>query len=372
MKQQRPATARAVTDGIKLHRHQVRSVRGVHTVITLRPGTQVRFSTNRFHDTWHVLSDGQGARMLARLLWGLSYQARPGTIVLIDRQFVTPNPFDADPADPIVLVPGWCTPFDERAAGQLKAAMPLSHSAGTVRWQTFGLDRTSEPEALDAWWDSYRHRQGNGGVTRRSGLLVLTPGSPDEARAWALRASALNADNRSGTDYVYLGPWDRGYNGEIQIFRQFHPMVSVAGRARAQVRSRPDAPTDPDALRPAIWREAEYVRGDAHLKIRDYNSRALGVEAAAMLAAAAVTTLGELADVGAAEAYRRMRAAAVPGLTLDMLWAMEGTLTFRDPRVISPERRRELLAELGPEPTAEPVPRPRRYRAPIRAAWSAY
>ena len=50
-----------------------------HTAMTLRPVAQARFSTNYFHETWHLLSDGHGAQVLARLLWGLSYQARPGT-----------------------------------------------------------------------------------------------------------------------------------------------------------------------------------------------------------------------------------------------------------------------------------------------------
>ena len=47
-----------------------------------------------------MLSDRHGARPVARLLSGLSYQARPGTILMIDRPFLAPTPFDADPADP--------------------------------------------------------------------------------------------------------------------------------------------------------------------------------------------------------------------------------------------------------------------------------
>ncbi|MVU77400.1 hypothetical protein GPX89_09085 [Nocardia sp. ET3-3] len=372
MKQQRPANARAVTDGIKLHRHPVRSLGGVRTVITLRAGTRVRFSTNRFHGTWHVLSDDRGARLLARLLWGLSYQARPGTVVLIDQRFVAPNPFDADPADPIVLVPGWCTRVDDQVAGGLKSRLSLSNPDGTVRWRTFGLDRALEPEAFEGWWDRYRGGEGNGRVSRRRGLLVLTPGSPDEARAWALHAARLDTANRYGTDYVYLGPWDHGYDGEIQVFRRFRPMLSVAARARAQVLSRPDAPTDPHSLRSAIWQEAEHVRGDAHLRIREWrgSAYALGAEAAAMLSQAGVSSLDDLADVGASEAYRRMRAAGVPGLDREMLWAMEGALTYRDRRSISAERRRELLDELGEDPTPGPVRR-RRYRAPVRPVRSA-
>lgn len=367
MKQQRTATAKSVTDGLKLHRHVVRSPGGALTVITLRPGTAARFSTNRFHETWHVLSDEHGARLLARLLWGLSYQARPGTIVLIDREFLSPTPFEGEPADPIVLVPGWCTPFDDRAARHLRTQLPLPSSDGTVRWRTFGLDRTLEPDASDAWWKRYHRREGRGRISRRGGLLALTPRSPDESRAWALQAAGLSTANRYSTDYTYLGPWDHGYDGEIQIFRQFHPMVNVANQARAQVLSRSDAPTDPEALRPAIWREAESIRGDGHLKVRGWQDVRYGLTspAAAMLTHANVASLEDLAEIGAVEAYRRMRTAKVKNLDHEMLWAMEGALTYRDRRSVGTERRRELLAELGPEPTPEPI-HLLRYRAPVR------
>ena len=377
MKQQRPGTAGSVADGLKLHRHSVRWSGRAHTVITLRPGTRVRFSTNRFHETWHVLSDDRGAQLLARLLWGLSYQARPGTIMLIDKRFLAPTPFDADPADPVVLIPGWCTPFGDQAARQLKRALPLSNSEGTVRWHTSGLDRTLEPGASQTRWNR-RHRDGRNGrngrdgrdvegnVRRRQGLLVLEPRTPDDARAWALLAAGLDT-TRFGTDHTYLGPWNGGYDGEIQIFRRFRPMVAVADRARAQVLSRLDAPADPAALRARVWREAEHVRGEAHLRIREWRDRAwtLTDAAATMLASAGVTTFDQLADVGAVEAYRRMRAAEVRGLDVEMLWAMEAALTYRDRRAVNADRRRELLAELGPEPPRRLRPL-RRYRAPVR------
>jgi hypothetical protein len=60
-----------------VHRHLVRLDGREYTVITPRPGTGVSFSTNRYHGTWHVLSCLRGARLLARLLWGLAYQRVP-------------------------------------------------------------------------------------------------------------------------------------------------------------------------------------------------------------------------------------------------------------------------------------------------------
>src|SRR5690606_36912126 len=65
-----------------------------YTVVTMRQGTDARLSTNFYHGTWHILSDWHGARLLGRLLWGLAYQRRPGTLVLIGPPFIDPNPFD--------------------------------------------------------------------------------------------------------------------------------------------------------------------------------------------------------------------------------------------------------------------------------------
>ncbi|WP_433436315.1 hypothetical protein [Nonomuraea sp. CA-141351] len=42
-------------------------------MITLRPGTRARFSTNFYHGTWHILSDPHGALLLSRLLWACPF-----------------------------------------------------------------------------------------------------------------------------------------------------------------------------------------------------------------------------------------------------------------------------------------------------------
>jgi hypothetical protein len=135
----RPGAGEKITDGRRLHRHLLRLDRREYTVITPRPGTGVSFSTNRHHDTWHVLSDLRGARLLSRLLWGLAYQRVPGTLVLIGPPLLDPDPFDAEPADPIALVPATLTPLGAQAARQLRRRLPLGMPAGAVRWQTPGL-----------------------------------------------------------------------------------------------------------------------------------------------------------------------------------------------------------------------------------------
>ncbi|GAA4067803.1 hypothetical protein [Actinomadura miaoliensis] len=234
-RRQRPANARAAADGMKLHRRVLRLDGRDHTVIGLRPGTAARFSTNLFHGTWHVLSDGHGARLLGRLLWGLAYQARPGTLIVIDRPFLTSTPFDADPADPIVLVPGWATPFGPDAAGDLKARLPLASAPdGTVRWRTHGLDRALDD--IRAWFeaDSPYWSPDRGGVERLRGLIVVRPQDRVTARTWAVLSGRMHAPRRHSR-HAYLGPWNHGHTGEIQIFPDFRRKVSLARLARAQV-----------------------------------------------------------------------------------------------------------------------------------------
>ncbi|QIS12183.1 TfoX/Sxy family DNA transformation protein [Nocardia arthritidis] len=343
VKPQRPGTRHAVGDGLKVHRRTMRLDRRDHTVISLRPGTAIRFSTNRFHNTWHVLSDDRGAQLLARLLWGLSYQARPGTLVVIDQPFLAPTPFDADPADPIVLLPNWFGNLTATAARELRHRLPLrGPSEGTVRWRSFGLSQ-------DYWAGrpDWRWRAERGTTSRRSGMIVLAPIDPDECRDWAVDVARMNTAERT-SDHRYLGPWRHGYDGEVQIFRHFHQMVGVAARARRQVLDRPDGPpADPEGLRYAIWAESARIRGQ-HLRIR---GRArywtdLNEAAGLMLGPAGINFVSELQEVGAVEAYRRMRAAQVRGLDLRMLWAMDAVITGIDRAAVSPMRRRQLLTQL--------------------------
>ncbi|MEU4314349.1 TfoX/Sxy family DNA transformation protein [Nocardia sp. NPDC024068] len=343
--QQRPRTARAVGDGLKLHRRSMRLDGRRHTVISLRPGTTARFSTNYHHYTWHVLSDDHGARLLATLLWGLAYQARPGTVLVIDRPFLSPTPFEADPADPIVLVPGWCTRLTTRATRELRRALPLrSAPEGTVRWRTRGL--------AGAAHSPYREPE-HGHTERVAEAIVVRPSSPRECRDWALNAAQLDTES-GGTDYTYLDHSGGWVSGEIQIFRRFHHMVSTAIRARESVLERADAPTDPGELRPAIWDAADIVRGRAHLKILEWHDRQwqVGRHAAAWLAKADIDSFEALRRVGAVETYRQMRAAGGENLDLRMLWALDCAISGSNYRHLSSARKRELAVALDrpPEP----------------------
>src|SRR5687768_16207331 len=99
------ANVAANREGLKLHLRLVDVGDYLYRVVSLRPTFGVRFSTNYFHETWHILTDEAGGKTLGRLFWGLSYQKAAGTIVIIDRPHLVTTPFDGDPGDPIAIAP---------------------------------------------------------------------------------------------------------------------------------------------------------------------------------------------------------------------------------------------------------------------------
>jgi hypothetical protein len=250
---------------MKLHRHVVPCSGRDYTVITLRPGAYARFSGNYYHDTWHILSDLHGARVLARLLWGLAYQRVPGTLVLIDRPQLDTDPFSAEPADLIALVPSQLTSLSDKAARELRARLPLTRPTGTVRWQTPGLDKAVAQRGTTAWtarMDKWRQegRPGDSHISRLGGLVVFA-GLPHVLTRWAVavyRLGEYSAPN--GMDYTYLGDGGCRASGEVQVFSDYRHRVSSATVARREILgSLPRQPqgADIDSL---IWDRAAAVR----------------------------------------------------------------------------------------------------------------
>jgi hypothetical protein len=247
---------------MKLHRHTLGLAGRPYTVVTLRPGTDARFSTNFFHGTWHILSDWRGARLLGRLLWGLAYQRRPGTLVLIDAPFLDLNPFDAEPANPIALVPNPITTLTARATRDLRRRLPLTAADGTVRWLTHGLDLAlrryraiidrppgiQRPPSIP--WRGFGER-----VERVGGIITVTA-SPRSLKAAALTAAMLGPCAHHGMDYAEVD-WP---NGEIQVFNDYRQRVSVARVARREVLAALGEPLDREMLNSLIWDRGGEVR----------------------------------------------------------------------------------------------------------------
>jgi len=261
-KRMRPRYTRANEDGMKLHLREVRAGRRLYRVVTLRPGVEAAFSTNYFHGTWHLVTDGPGARLLARLLWGLAYQRQPGTVVLIHREQLRPTPFDADPSDPILLVPEHLTAHDADALLALRRQISRPGPTATIRWHTYGLDQRLAEDAYrsdDEEWKLFERDRCRERCDRVGGFICYT--APEAVLKYrANRVHRLNERERS--DYHFLaergGQWG---DGEVQIFRDYHQQLSDATIARREVLAALERPVDPETLRERVWtRKAERER----------------------------------------------------------------------------------------------------------------
>lgn len=243
---------------MKLHLRLVKVRGNTFRLVTLRPETSVAFSTNYFHETWHILSDAHGARLLARLMWGLSYQRQPGTIIVIHGEHIKPTPFGAERSDPIALLPPGLTKQDAKTLRQLfRQLKHLGPSQSTVRWHTFGLD-----QALSEWQEKYqgdlsvevndplhhwqeKRRLWHAEQMFRRGGFVCYSAPPEIMRSQSLIISQMQTDDYE-MDYHYLSR-DKGNcwpDGEVQIFDDYHARLAAAAQARQQVFQRDNLPTD--------------------------------------------------------------------------------------------------------------------------------
>jgi hypothetical protein len=220
---------------LKLHRRNLSLDGFNYVVLSPRPSTTCRFATNFYHATWHVLTDVEGAQFLGRLCWGLAYQRRERTIVVIGSPWLVPNPFDADPSSPIVIVNNELGSLSRRAIADLRSRLPFDgRPAGTVTLQTPGLDAALGDEAgyvarergADWRWNPHQQRRWIDGVR---GLIVLAAPSP-VLREWGFEASRLGRRWYRGSDAIELDhPTDEG---EIQVLKDFSGELARAQAAR--------------------------------------------------------------------------------------------------------------------------------------------
>jgi hypothetical protein len=248
---------RATNDRLKVHRRSLRLAGQDYTILSPRPSETARFATNFFHDTWHVISDREGAQLLARLCWAMAFQRRPRTVVLLDAEFLVPNPFDADPSSAIVIVNNDLGPFGLDALKDLKGQLPLrAPSAGTVVLQTRGLDLAlAEGNAFRdrdeqvGWRDEHQKRRW---IDGSRGVWVLAA-PPPVLRAWGVELSDLGDWSHEGTSWSHLDYPEKA--GEVQVLDQFASRVTAAVATRKRLF--PDGGTQrlPEEDRAQIWAE---------------------------------------------------------------------------------------------------------------------
>jgi hypothetical protein len=244
-----------MSNALKMHLRVLDIHRTTLRVVTLRPSTPVRFSTNYFHGTWHILGDPGAASILARLLWGLAYQTCPGTVVLIDRDHLVPTPFEADPPDPILLV------RDGLARADVDTLRALAHRlrrppapTTTIRWHTFGMPAAI---AADDRPRGRPRRNDRERMSRRGGFVCYT--APRDV----LRSTALAVHDMSTRPAGYLplgegGRWGWWYaDGEVQVIERFASSVRAAKVARRNVLGDAPRPIASDEERWAIYRRRD-------------------------------------------------------------------------------------------------------------------
>ena len=233
-------------------------------VVMLRPQTRTRFSTNYFHDTWHILVDRDGAALFGRLLWGLAFQRQPGTLLLIDAPHLVPTPFDGDPPDPILVIPDGLTRFDPDLLRALR--LRLRRDPGpptTIRWHTFGMEAGAAARDGELARTSFARRRreerarGRREQMSRTAGFVCYTAPPPVLRDHGLSIHEMHqtASGRYG-GYHPLAEQDLAscypYDGELQVIPGFADRVSAARVARRAVLGS-DRPIADDPERYAVY-----------------------------------------------------------------------------------------------------------------------
>jgi hypothetical protein len=256
-KQQRYSKRMEISNRMKMHLRIVRLSKTTLNVVTLRPHTEVAYSTNYFHDTWHILSDRHGAQLLARLMWGLSFQRNLATVVMIQGENIRATPFGAERSDPILLRLENGPKLDTAQLRSLhRIQKRLTPSQRTIRGQTFGLDQAIErlqekrrlgdyslaPTEQWMYYDSSKSLW-NAEQMRRRGGFVCYSAPAIIMRKTAERIAMLDPTTY-GMDYEYIADRD----GEVQIFNDYTERCSASKEARREVLSQNQSFQEPASL----------------------------------------------------------------------------------------------------------------------------
>ena len=218
----------------KVHRRAVRLGSRAFSVLSLRPSTPHRYAMNRFHETWHILCDAGSAHYLGRLLWALSFQKTPNTVLVVDGDNIVPNPFDGEPSRSFAFVNQATTALRRRQSEQLATMMPMhggrysTSPDGTVVMQSH-----SRPKAVAEKADAY-HDIDRGSVWQAKGIVFFAL-SPHGLRSLSLQCDSFD-DMRWKTNAIFFGPRAQHNSwypeGEIQTITGFGPKVNDVQQRR--------------------------------------------------------------------------------------------------------------------------------------------
>jgi hypothetical protein len=136
---------------MKLHLRVLKIDQKEVHLITLRPEADAKFWIAYHHPVWWMCTGYKETNLLARLLWGLSYQKQPNTMILIDRphiQDIAPEiPKAISP--PLLILPTNLSSVSDTLLQGLKSQLKQAKTpTKTIRWRTFGLDIAQENEDM--------------------------------------------------------------------------------------------------------------------------------------------------------------------------------------------------------------------------------
>ncbi len=262
---------------LKMHLRVMNIDRHTYRIVTLRPGTGIVFSTNFFHDTWHIVTSRRGAQLLARLLWGLSFERHPGTILLIHGDHLAPTPFEAERSDPFIFASAGLTHLDSDAFRILKNRLRrLGPPSKTIRWQSFGLDKAiahgkSPMDAEHLWWKANKHLWKQERMERIGGFICYSAPAPI-LRQQALTINGLRVRQGHCTtemSYHFLASssWTSCYaDGEVQIFADYMERVGAASEARHALVGNPNQAVISETMQENISRERDRIKSGRKLR----------------------------------------------------------------------------------------------------------
>lgn len=214
---------------------------------------------------WTVISsDLAGARLLGRLLWGLSYQRRPDTLLVLEPGRMLPDPDHGRPSPTLVFAVGGRTVLPVATARRLRRPeLWRTRTTGTVTWNT-----TRFPEALHTLHaaqdarrdrlplpDTYKPTPRPAHVTV-SPELVTALAVPQRLRDWGTWAGDTGGywyNDESCTEM------DRAATLDVHAVRHFHRRTAIAHRARAEVLTMPDCPTEPELVHQRVRAHIDVV-----------------------------------------------------------------------------------------------------------------
>lgn len=245
---------------MKVHLRRM-PIRGtLYRVVTLRPDIDAAYSTNYYHNTWHILSDRHGSRLLARLLFGLAFQKHPNTLLLLAGRHLRRSPFDASPSRPVVVAVKGVCPLVRKDLEVLKSRLTRLPPPATIRWDTRSFTRYETPPN----WKRVGRWDRPDDDMFESGGFVCYHAPADELKAEAAVIGRMAPRARDGgMDYHFLA-YGTHPDGEVQVFDDYRERLSASAVARQRVLDRLDRRVPPGELEDLVSAERHHFRRNRH------------------------------------------------------------------------------------------------------------